>query len=103
MRVNLRATRSDTCITLWKCRYRRSWIMPKSKQKEIDTDEFSRDLAGIVAKQLVKVASRTGKVMLNDVYRMQDATSLFSPYTFDLIVAELRNSGLTIVKGIHTE
>lgn len=53
---------------------------------EMNTDEFCRDLARITAKHLRKLPPEERKYGL---VRLQDLTSLYSPYTNDLIIEHL--------------
>lgn len=69
---------------------------------EMNTDEFARDLAKIAAKQLIKRLASSGRITVDDVTLLQDATSLFSPYTFDAIMDELRNAGAKITKNVFS-
>lgn len=58
----------------------------KKTRRKFSTDEFCRDLARIAAKQLKRLPKdevRMGTIIL------QDATSLFQPYTAEFIDKEL--------------
>ena len=70
--------------------------------KGLNTDEFSRDLAKAAAKQLIKQLAENGRVTTHDIMKLQDFTSLFSPYTFDHILVELRAAGAKIQKNVFT-
>jgi hypothetical protein len=53
----------------------------------MNTDAFCRDLAKIAAKQLARVKPEDRDLA---TMQLQEATSLFSPYTADLIEQSLR-------------
>lgn len=54
--------------------------------KKFSTDEFSRDLARIAAKQLKRLPQAERE---SAMYQLMDNISLFSPYTYQLLKKEL--------------
>lgn len=62
---------------------------------DIDIDQFTQDFAEIAAKQLQKIPQADRE---NAMYQLQDATSLFSPYTYGLLVKALGDHPSEVVR-----